>query len=156
MVTLAAKAHAWLRVSDIEMAATTPSYTVDTLDRLATQGVSLGALYVVTGADAFAGILSWKDADRLLTRCHFVVVSRPGHPAPALRLALPTLAVRMRNPGEDDQQVQPSIFLVDAPTAPVSSTEVRAVASAGSSLEGLVPTTVAEYIERNDLYRGVA
>jgi nicotinate-nucleotide adenylyltransferase len=156
MVTLAARSADWLRVSDIEMAAEAPSYTVDTLDRLAAGGTALDTLHVITGADAFADILSWKDAENLLNRCHFVVVSRPGHPAPGLRLMLPTLAARMLNPGDYDDQRQPSIFLVDAPTAPVSSTKIRALASGGSSLAGLVPPAVAEYIDRNALYRGVA
>lgn len=156
MVALAAKSAAWLRVSDIEMTADTPSYTVDTLDRLAASGTPLDTLHVITGADAFAGILSWKAAETLLSRCHFVVVSRPGHPAPGLRQTLPALAARMRDPGDYDDRLQPSIFLVDAPTAPVSSTKIRALASAGSSLAGLVPPAVAEYIDRNALYRGVA
>ncbi len=156
MVTLAAKSDDWLRVSDIEMRAEAPSYTADTLDRLAASGTALDTLHVITGADAFAGILSWKDAEILLSRCHFVVVSRPGHPAPALRQALPSLAARMRHPDDYDDRLQPSIFLVDAPTAPVSSTRIRALASAGSSLASLVPPTVAEYIDKTALYRGVA
>lgn len=156
MVTLAAKSADWLRVSDLEMASDAPSYTVDTLDRLSAGGTALDTLHVITGADAFAGILSWKDAEDLLSRCHFVVVSRPGHPAPSLRQTLPALAARMRQPGDYDDRLQPSIFLVDAPTAPVSSTKIRALASTGSSLAGLVPQAVAEYIDRNALYRGVA
>ena len=156
MVGLAAQSADWLRVSDIEMTSDAPSYTADTLDRLAASGTPLDTLHVITGADAFAGILSWKDAEHVLSRCHFVVVSRPGHPAPRLRQALPSLAARMRHPGDYDDRLQPSIFLVDAPTAPVSSTKVRMLASAGSSLAGLVPPAVAEYIDRNALYRGVA
>lgn len=146
MVTLAAEEHDWLAVSSAEMTAAGPSYTVDTLDRLASEGVALDTLHVIVGADAFESILSWKDAGTLLDRCPFVVVSRPGHPAPALRLALPSLSARFGK----------SIFLVDAPTAPVSSTEVRSSAAAGESLEGLVPHAIANYIDRHALYRGVA
>lgn len=156
MVTLAAALHDWLRVSTIELDGDGPSYTMDTLDRLSDGGVDVRALYVIAGADAFAGILTWKDATVLLDRCHFVVVSRPGHPAPALRQALPGLASRMIDTNGCVLPAQPSIFLVDAPTAPVSSTEVRARAAAGHSLEGLVPPVVATYIEQHELYRGVA
>ena len=156
MVTLVAALHDWLRVSTIELDSGDPSYTADTLDRLAASGVDLRTLHVITGADAFAGILTWKRAMQLLDRCHFVVVSRPGHPAPALRRALPGLASRMIDPNGCVPSAQPSIFLVDAPTAPVSSTEVRARAATGHSLEGLVPPTVATYIEQHGLYRGVA
>lgn len=156
MVKLAAATQDWLRVSDIEMAAPGPSYTIDTLDRLDAQGLDLQALHVITGADAFAEIFTWKGAPGLLDRCHFIVVSRPGHPAPALRAALPDLADRMVDASECDFAARPSIFLVDAPTAPVTATEVRARAASGSSLEGLVPEAVASYINRHRLYQGVA
>lgn len=156
MVNLAAGTQDWLRVSDIELAAPGPSYTTDTLDLLEAQGMSLQSLHVITGADAFAEILTWKDSPALLDRCHFIVVSRPGHPAPALRQALPGLAHRMIEPSGGDLVVQPSIFLVDAPTAPVTATAVRARAKSGSSLTGLVPEAVASYINRHELYQGVA
>lgn len=155
MVNLAASTQDWLRVSEIELAAPGPSYTTDTLDRLEAQGMSLHSLHVITGADAFAEILTWKGAPALLDRCHFIVVSRPGHPAPALRQVLPGLAHRMIEP-ECDLAAQPSIFLVDAPTAPVTATEVRARAKSGSSLRGLVPEDVASYINRHELYQGEA
>ena len=156
MVTLAARTHDWLRVSDIELMAPGPSYTMDTLDRLEAQGMGLASLHVITGADAFADILTWKGVPGLLDRCPFVVVSRPGYPAPALRQALPTLAHRMVDASDCDFTARPSIFLVDAPTAPVTATEVRARTSSGTSLEGLVPETVEAYINRHELYQGVA
>jgi len=156
MATLAANGHDWLRVSDVELAAPGPSYTVDTLDRLAARGMDLRSLHVITGADAFADILSWKDAERLLDRCHFIVVSRRGCAAPELRRALPALAPRMIDASVCQSAAQPSIFLVDAPTAPVTATEVRERASTGRSLEGLVPRAVEAYINSHELYRGVA
>jgi nicotinate-nucleotide adenylyltransferase len=155
MVNLAASTQDWLRVSAIELAAPGPSYTTDTLDRLEAQGMSLQSFHVITGADAFAEILTWKGSPALLDRCHFIVVSRPGHPAPELRQVLPGLAHRMIEP-ECDLAAQPSIFLVDAPTAPVTATEVRARAKSGSSLKGLVPEAVASYINRHELYQGEA
>lgn len=156
MVTLAAETQDWLRVSDIELKVAAPSYTMDTLDRLEAQGTHLPSLHVITGADAFAEILTWKGVPGLLDRCPFVVVSRPGYPAPALRRVLPTLAHKMVDAKTRDFTARPSIFLVDAPTAPVTATEVRARASSRLSLEGLVPETVASYINRHELYQGVA
>ena len=156
MVMLAARTHDWLCVSEIELTGSGPSYTTDTLDRLEAQGTDLPSLHVITGADAFAEILTWKGVPALLDRCPFVVVSRPGFPAPALRRALPALAHRMLDANDCDLTTRPSIFLVDAPTAPVTSTEIRARASSGESLEGLVPATVASYINRHELYQGVA
>jgi nicotinate-nucleotide adenylyltransferase len=156
MVERAATTYPWLRVSDIELAGEGPSYTTHTLDRLVERGVRLSSLYVITGADTFAGIMTWKDAAQLLDRCHFVAVSRPGHPAPALRQVLSALASRMIDANGCTMAAQPSIFLVDAPTAAVSSTAVRALATTGHSLEGVVPSEVAAYIEQHGLYLGVA
>lgn len=156
MVKLAAADHPWLRVSEVELLAPGPSYTTDTLDRLQARGEELSSLYVTTGADAFAEILSWKGAPGLLDRCHFIVVSRPGRPASDLRRILPALASRMVDAARCEFAAQPSIFLVDAPTAPVTATEVRSRVSAGLSIEGLVPEAVMAYINRHELYQGVA
>ena len=46
----------------------------------------------------------------------------------------------------------PRVFLIDSPTPDVSSTEIRARARAGASLEGLVPPSVARYVRRHGLY----
>lgn len=155
MVSLAAATREWLRVSDIELTMGRPSYTMDTLDELEARGMDLKSLYVITGADAFADIFSWKSPLELLNRCSFVVVSRPGFPAPDLRQKLPSLASRMVDDNDWAFTAQPVIFLVDAPTAPVSSTDVRARAAAGS-LQGMVPEAVASYIDQHALYQGVA
>jgi len=154
MATLAAAPYDWMVVSTIELAAQEPSYTMDTLDRLADRGMDLRTLYIITGADAFADILTWKDAMALLDRCAFIVVSRPGHPAPALRDLLPTLAGRMWNADAAETAPHPSILLVDAATAPVTSTDVRARVADGRPIAGLVPDSVADYIRTNSLYQG--
>jgi nicotinate-nucleotide adenylyltransferase len=138
--------------SDLELRAEGPSYTSATLDRLEASGVETRGLCFVTGADAFREIRTWKHYPAILSRCHFVVVSRPGAKATSLREALPELIDRMIDlpaPVPDE----PSILLVDAPTARVSSTDVRRRAASGETLDGLVPPPVANYIETHRLYR---
>ena len=46
--------------------------------------------------------------------------------------------------------------LVDAATAAVTATEIRTRAASQMSLEGLVPESVASYINGHELYQGVA
>lgn len=153
MAALAVQEEAALLVSDLEMLASGPSYTSATLDRLAARGLDTRSLFVITGADAFRDIATWKGYPELLDRCHFVVVSRPGTPAPALRAALPRLADRMTDvPGVGAPG--PRIHLVDAPTAPVSSTEIRRRVAERASLTGLVPAAVAAHIRKHGLYGG--
>jgi nicotinate-nucleotide adenylyltransferase len=140
-----------LVLSDLEMDTDGPSYTTHTLDRLIERGVDTRALCLITGADAFLDIRSWKDYPQLLDRCHFAVVSRPGTSALTLPSALPDLAGRMEL-AAPVLPSRPRILLVDAPTAPVSSTDVRRARAAGQSLAGLVPPAVAAYIDRHALY----
>ncbi len=151
MAALAADGEDGLLVSDLEMETAGPSYTVDTLDRLEARGVDLRSICFVIGADAFVEIPSWRAYPALLDRCHFAVVSRPGMSVGSLHAALPELSSRM-SPGTTRPGGTPRILLVDAPTAPVSSTDVRRAVGDGAALGGLVPPAVARYIERHGLY----
>ncbi len=167
MTALAIEDTAGLLVSDLEMETRGPSYTSETLDRLAARGFDTRDVCFITGADAFLDITAWKNYPQLLDRCRFGVVSRPGTSVLSLPTALPTLAVRMVAMPNDvgcrfettpdvvsatSAPATPSIFLVDAPTAPVSSTDVRRAIAAGQPLAGLVPPRVAAYIDRHGLY----
>ncbi len=154
MVRLAVEHDPALAASDLELHADGPSYTVATLDRLAALGVDLHTVFFITGADAFHEISTWRAYPEILDRCHFVAVSRPGWPAPKLREALPTLAPRMVDASQAPP-LHPAIILVDAPTAPVSSTGIRQRLGDGQSIDGLVPPAVASYIESHGLYRTV-
>jgi len=155
MTALAASSFPHVLVSDLEMASELPAYTVDTLDRLSKRGADMSRLFLITGADAFAGIRTWRAFPALLDRCHFAVVSRPDHAATALGQQLPDLAERMLTmPAALPEQ--PAIILIDAPTAPVSSTDVRRRVAAGESIAALVPALVDGYISRHHLYSAVA
>jgi nicotinate-nucleotide adenylyltransferase len=142
-------------VSDIEMiddGDTPASYTSFTLDRLAARGMDTREIFFITGADAFRDIRTWKEYPAILDRCHFVAVSRPGQSCAGLRMLLAELAPRMVDaPGP--MPAAPAIFLVDAPTAPVSSTAIRERIAGGESIEGMVPRDVAAHIEKHGLYR---
>jgi nicotinate-nucleotide adenylyltransferase len=151
MARLATEGRTGLTVSDLETRTDGPSFTSTTLDRLAAEGLDTRTVFFITGADAFREIATWKDYPGLLDRCHFVAVSRPGCSAQSLPGALPGLASRMLD-APCHLPARPSIFLVDAVTAPVSSTEVRRRVAAGESLDGLVPDAVARYIRSHGLY----
>jgi nicotinate-nucleotide adenylyltransferase len=155
MVALAVAGEDGLEVSDIEMESDGPSYTATTIERLLEGGVSWEGLFLITGADAFKDLPTWKSYPSLLTRCHFVVVSRPGERATELRSVMSDLADRMRDT-PCEVPPAPSIFLVDAPTASVSSTGVRRAIVDGASLEELVPAVVAAHIHQHRLYRAEA
>jgi nicotinate-nucleotide adenylyltransferase len=153
MAAIAIEDEAGLRMSDIEMESDGPSYTTSTLDRLEAAGIATCTLFLITGVDAFRDIRSWKGYPALIDRCHIVVVSRPGAAATRVREEMPELSGRMHET-PCTVPAAPSIFLVDAPTAPVSSTGVRHAIAARESLDALVPPRVAAYITRQALYGG--
>jgi nicotinate-nucleotide adenylyltransferase len=154
MLRLAWRDDPACEISTLELDADEPSYTARTLARLGVDGSALDRGCFITGADAFADIATWYDYPALLDRCHFAVVSRPGRTAGSLPAALPTLAARMVRAGENPVPAasRAGIFLIDAPTAPVSSTSVRAAITRGMPLNGLVPDAVADYIASHRLY----
>ena len=159
MIALALADRPRLVASDVELQADSWSYTSVTLRRLHQAAHRPSQLFFLTGADAFAEIATWNDYPAILDLANFVVVSRPDHPAPAMTEHLPVLRDRMivcpATGGGDCNMTadRPRIWLLDARTPDVSSTEVRRRVGAGASLHGLVPPAVEQYIERQHLYR---
>ncbi|MCY4026494.1 MAG: nicotinate-nucleotide adenylyltransferase [Acidobacteria bacterium] len=157
MAALAAADRTELRVSDLELDRSGPSYTSLTLDRLARAGHRPAQLFFIAGTDAFAEIPAWRDYPDILGRSHFVVVSRPGNAADRMPERLPALAGRMRSPAgkaPDAGADATRIWLVPARTRDVSSSDVRACVRQGRAVDGFVPATVAAHIARHDLYAG--
>lgn len=153
MVALAAAADASLIACDLGLDSTEPSYTGTLLDQFAAAGHPASQMVFIIGADAFADIATWRYYPAILDRCHFAVVSRPGLAVSALPARLPDLSSRFARPATVAGDAGPTrIFLIDAPTPDVSSTQIRAAARAGAPLEGLVPDAVARYVRRHGLY----
>ena len=144
---------AW-QASDVELQSQAPSYTADTLARFQARGFIASELFFITGADAFLEIPTWKNYPALLDAANFAVISRPGCPVSELRRRLPALGSRMIRPDAAAQRASKgsSIFLIDAPTADVSSTAIRQRRWAGLSISKLVDPRVAQHIERHGLY----
>src|SRR5262245_3980447 len=144
---------AW-RASDLELRHEPPSYTARTLHNFHDRGYDPRQLFFVIGADAFAEIQAWRDFPTILESAHFVVVSRPHFPAPALLERLPRLAGRMvTDPRGAPASDAPVIFLIDAATADVSSTAIRSRLATGGAIDGMVPVRVQQHIEQHGLYR---
>ena len=119
---------------DIDRGGTT--YTVDTLRDLA-KVYPEAELYFITGADALAQILSWRNADELFELAHFVGCTRPGHQITDLTLeGLP----------------RERVSIVEIPALAISSTECRNRVQAGEPVWYLVPDGVVQYISKRSLY----
>jgi nicotinate-nucleotide adenylyltransferase len=136
MTVIATASNPRFTVSRVDIDRSKPTFTIDTL-RDIRQERRDADLYFITGADAIAQILSWKDVDELWELAHFVAVSRPGH----------VLSVS----GLPEQDVS----LLEVPALAISSTDCRDRVRRGFPVWYLVPDGVVQYISKHHLYRSV-
>lgn len=154
MAALCAAPYEWMIVSDEELKEPGPSFTAKTLDRLRASGLTGSQIFFISGADAFAEIATWHRYPELLDLANFAVVSRPGFPVSAIPDRLPALSARFAAPERaPDLRRTPAIFLVDAATPDISSTDVRRRLATGVPVSGLLCPAVENHIERHGLYR---
>lgn len=158
MVRLAVAGNGRFRASDIEVRRGGRSFTIDTIAEL--QASHPGAeLFFITGLDSFLEIMTWKDWERLLSLCVFVVISREGSRFADLT-RLPFLAGRERDLAEMDAGTEEAelsakgvrAFLVRIPAYEISSTDIRRRVRQGRSIKYLLPEPVERYIIENKLY----
>lgn len=135
MTVIATASNPRFTVSRVDIDRPGLTYTVDTLRDLSAERPGVD-LYFITGADAIAQIITWKDSDELFERAHFVAVTRPGH-----QLSVDGLPAHRVSQWE-------------IPALAISSTDVRARARAGKPVWYLVPDGVVQYIAKHGLYRG--
>jgi nicotinate-nucleotide adenylyltransferase len=143
MLELAIAGNTRFTIDRAELDRAGPSYTVDTLEAMAAARADGGdGLVLVLSAEAFLGLMSWRQPRRILELARVVVAPRDGYPdaGPAfLEANVPDLADR-------------ATFL-DSPRLRLSASELRMRAEAGRSLRYLVPDAVAAYIGDHALYR---
>lgn len=144
------------RVCDVELRRSGPTYTVDTLRWLHTQGWTNVQLFFILGTDAFAEIATWHEYPRVLDAAHFVVVARPGVAIDDAMARAPELRTRIGVPARsDDAAGGTRIFVVAADTRDVSSTTIRQRLRAGRAIDDLVPPAVSRHILAHHLYGAV-
>jgi nicotinate-nucleotide adenylyltransferase len=134
MTVIATAANPRFTVSRVDIDRPGPTYTIDTLRdlRAAREPESL---FFITGADALAQILSWKDSGELFELAHFVGVTRPGHVLDGGGLPADRAS------------------LMEIPALAISSSDCRERVSRGEPVWYLVPDGVVQYIAKHRLYR---
>ena len=134
MTVIATASNPRFTVSRVDLDRPGPTYTIDTLRDLRARRPG-SELYFITGADALAQILSWKDIDELWDLAHFIGVTRPGHVL------------------SDSGLPEDRVTLQEIPAMAISSTDCRARVRKGEPVWYLVPDGVAQYIAKHQLYR---
>ncbi|MBB4936374.1 nicotinate-nucleotide adenylyltransferase [Streptosporangium album] len=138
MTVIATASNPRFSVSRVDIDRPGPTFTIDTLRDIATAWGPDVELYFITGADALAQILSWRDVDELFTIAHFVGATRPGH--------------HLHDPGLPEGRVS----LVEIPALSISSSECRERVATGRPIWYLVPDGIVQYINKRGLYRSVS
>jgi nicotinate-nucleotide adenylyltransferase len=134
MMVIATASNPRFSVSRVDVDRDGPTYTIDTLRDLSAIYGSDTELFFITGADALAKILSWKDALEMLSIAHFIGVTRPGFDL------------------TDDHLPDDSVTLVEVPAMAISSSDCRTRVAAGKPVWYLVPDGVVQYIAKRRLY----
>ena len=126
-----------LDVSRIEIDSPRPSYTAVTLKALRSQPEFADAeLFFIVGADALAGLQTWHGYPELLDLATFIAVSRPGY-----------------EQGDQSPPEAAMVTRIEIAEVDVSSTQLRRSVAAGTSIDGLTPPNVVNYIHKRGLYR---
>ena len=134
MTVIATASNPRFTVSRVDVDRDGPTYTYDTLVDLHEQRPD-DDLFFITGADALAQILSWKDAEKMFDLAHFVGVTRPGHVL------------------SDDGLPEDRVTLLNVPAMAISSTDCRDRTQRGEPVWYLVPDGVVQYIGKYNLYK---
>ena len=133
LTMLATASHPSFSVSRIEIDRGGPSYTLDTLEEF--RSFYHGAeLFFITGADAVAQILSWKDSEAVLNAAHFIAATRPGYHVGGIA------------------DLTDRVSVIEIPALAISSSEIRARVASGRPVRYLLPTEVEQFIATRRLY----
>jgi nicotinate-nucleotide adenylyltransferase len=135
MTVIATASNPRFSVSRVDIDRPGETYTIDTLRDLRAARGPDADLFFITGADALARMMSWRDADELFRLAHFVGCTRPGH--------------RLSDADLPDRRVS----LIEIPALAISSTACRQRVRAGEPIWYLVPDGIVQYITKRRLYQ---
>ena len=141
MCRLATRSNPAFDVSAIEIERGGDTYTVDTLRQLRAHYPDNVELRFITGADAVASIVAWRESAAIADLARLIAVTRPGYALSDERRAF------IEGRGN---------FVVDyleVTSLAVSSSDLRRRVAAGASIRYLTMQRVFDYIREKCLYR---
>lgn len=132
MLNIATRGATDIDICDIELTMPKPSYTINTLDLLASRYPDY-RFKLIIGSDNWRIFDRWSQPQRILDDYGVLVYIRPGYPVERDHIA--------------------GLEVVHAPMVDISSTFIRQAIARGRDLRYFLPPGVAEYIKENNLYR---
>jgi nicotinate-nucleotide adenylyltransferase len=139
MVEAAIAPYPWAEVTTVELERTGPTYTVDTLEQLTTDG---GDWWFIVGEDVLTDLPHWRAPRRIIELARLAVARRRplgGHVPDETLEAIPGIEER--------------IDWIELAPLDISSTDLRRRIAAGEPTDLWLPETVREVIDRLGLYR---
>ena len=139
MAVIATASNPRFEVSRYEVDQNQVCYTVDTLRRFRQEYLE-DELFFITGTDAIADVLSWKEPAAITGLATVIAAHRPGH-------SLAEMPAATREFLEEN-----GVRIMEIPCIDVSSSLIRERVAQGKSIRYLVPEGVERFIEKERLY----
>ena len=144
MLRLAVAGHPAFVIDDLEGERHGPSFTVDTLETLASRHPGT-TFELILGGDCLEDLPGWREPARIVELAGLLIVRRPGYAS-----VMPDqLRSSLRLPAEAPLRCRE----IDSPLVDISSHELRQRVAAGRSVRYWTPRAVECYIETHKLYR---
>ena len=157
MITLAIEGNPVFSFSDVEKRRENTSYSVETVEYILKKYMENLELYFILGQDAFHAIQTWKEWEKLLLLCNFVVMTRPGYENKGLKGILPASFASGFTYDDHKKGFRgPTghvIFFREVTFLDISSSDIRQRVKQGKSIKFLVPESIRHYIAKNSLYK---
>lgn len=141
MLRAAVAGNPGFAVSDIELRAEGPSYTIDTLNALRGERPEAEWRFIL-GTDAANGLAAWRAPARVVAEYRPIVMTRAG------AAALDWAALERIHPA-----ARALVRVIGVPALALSSTDLRARIAAGRSVRYLIPEGARLIIADEGLYR---
>ena len=139
MVRMAVEDNPFFRVSTVELEASGPSYTIDTLKAIREEYGPEVTLFFIMGTDAFVRFEEWKDPKGILALATLAVVDRPG-------------ATTWTDEVGEKLAGMGRVERVRGVHLEISASEIRRRVAAAESIRYLAPAPVERYIYARGLY----
>jgi nicotinate-nucleotide adenylyltransferase len=155
MVRLAIARNPIFELDDAEIRQKTPSYTVETLERLRREFGAERAIVLLLGTDSFRNLTTWERWRDLFELAHIFVGLRPGHSLTPGGMPAALAAQWRKRPGTPEEILASPAgrVVIYATTAlDISASAIRAHFAQGLSPRYLLPAAVLEYIASHGIY----
>ncbi len=141
MTRLAIASNDHFEICMIDMERAEKTYTIDTIQSFRNK-YSHTHFYFIIGADSALGLQNWKEAERLMKICRFIVVNRACYPSKELKNHIQYLK----------DQYNATIEYMKTPDIEISSSMIRERIGSNKSIKYMTPECVESYIHKHKLY----